>query len=209
MAISYPLSLPTAIGIASIELRALNAVAYSRSPFTFAGVSYEYAGKMWQADITLPPMKRENAEQWIAWLISLKGQKGTFYLGDPAAKTPLGSARDSDTVSTDGITAAGSNTISIKSAPVSQTDYLKAGDYLQIGTGSTRQLFKVLVDVDTNGTGRATIDVWPDVRSEISSTSAITFEDTKGLFRLASNESAFSINEASTYGISFGAMEAA
>lgn len=208
MAISYPLSLPTAIGIASIELRALNAVAYSRSPFTFAGVSYEYAGKMWQADITLPPMKRENAEQWIAWLISLKGQKGTFYLGDPAAKTPLGSARDSDTVSTDGITAAGSNTIAIKSGPLSQTDYLKAGDYLQIGTGSTRQLFKVLADVDTNGTGRATIDVWPDVRSTISSTSAITFEDTKGLFRLASNESAFSINEASTYGISFGAMEA-
>jgi len=209
MAISYPLSLPTAIGIANIEFRALNAVAYSRSPFTFAGVSYEYAGKMWQADITLPPMKRENAEQWIAWLISLKGQKGTFYLNDPAAVTPLGSARNSDTVTTNGSTAAGSNTIDITSAPTSQTDYLKAGDYLQIGTGTSMQLFKVLADVDTDGSGEVTIDVWPDVRATISTGTSVYFESAKGVFRLASNESAFSINEASTYGISFGAMEAA
>ena len=207
MAISYPLSHPTT-GIAQIELRALNAVAYSRSPFTFAGVSYEYAGKMWQADVTLPAMARSDAEQWISWLISLKGQKGTFYLGDPAATTPLGSGRDSDTVTTDGSTAAGSNTIDITSAPVSQTDYLKAGDYLQIGTGSTRQLFKVLADVDTDSSGDATVDVWPDVRSTIATGSAVTMESTKGIFRLASNETAFSINEASIYGITFGAMEA-
>jgi len=208
MAISYPLSLPTATGIANIELRALNAVAYSRSPFTFAGVSYEYAGKMWQADVTLPPMKRENSEQWISWLISLKGQKGTFYLGDPAAATPLGSARDSHTVATNGSTAAGSNTIALTSAPASQTNYLKAGDYLQIGTGTSRQLFKVLTDANTNGSGQVTVDVWPDIRATISTGSAVTFQSTKGVFRLASNESAFSINEASFYGISFGAVEA-
>jgi len=206
MAIFYPLSLPTALGIANIEFRAINAVAYSRSPFTFAGVSYEYAGKMWQADITLPPMKRENAEQWIAWLISLKGQKGTFYLNDPAAVTPLGSARDSDTVTLNGIATAGDNTIDITSAPASQTDYLKAGDYLQVGS---LQLFKVLTDVDTDSSGEATVDVWPDVRSTvISSGTSVSFESAKGKFRLASNESAFSINEASTYGISFGAIEA-
>ena len=207
MAISYPLALPTHTGIAQIELRATNAVAYSRSPFTFAGQAHAYAGKAWQADVTLPSMKREDAERWVAWLISLKGQLGTFYLGDPAATTPLGSARDTDTIKVASAVSSG-DTISINSAPASQTDYLKAGDYMQIGLGISRQLFKVLNDVDTDGAGAATVDVWPNVRTSIASTTPITVQSSQGIFRLASNEQAFSINEASIYGITFGAIEA-
>lgn len=207
MAITYPLALPTHTGIASIELRAMNAVAYSRSPFTFAGQVHAYTGKAWQADISLPAMKRSDAEQWVAWLISLKGQLGTFYLGDPLATTPLGSARNSDGILVDGAVSSG-DTIDIDGAPTSQTDYLKAGDYLQIGTGTSRQLFKVLADVDTDGTGSATVDVWPNVRTTIADNASVTVESTQGVFRLASNEQAYSINEASIYGISFGAIEA-
>jgi len=203
MAISYPLSLPTSIGIAQIELRATNAVAISRSPFTFQSQVHAYTGQSWQADVTLPSVRRDLAEDWVAWLISLKGQLGTFYLGDPNAATPRGSARDSDTILVNGAVSSG-NTISIDSAPASQTDYLKAGDYLQVGT----QLFKVLTSVDTNGSGEATIDVWPDVRTSISDDAAVTVQDTKGLFRLSSNEQTFSINEASFYEITFGAVEA-
>ena len=203
MAISYPLSLPTSIGIAQIELRATNAVAISRSPFTFQSQVHAYTGQSWQADVTLPSVRRDLAEDWVAWLISLKGQLGTFYLGDPNAATPRGSARDSDTILVNGAVSSG-NTISIDSAPASQTDYLKAGDYLQVGT----QLFKVLKSVDTNVSGEATVDVWPDVRTSISDGAAVTVQNTKGLFRLSSNEQTFSINEASFYGITFGAVEA-
>ena len=207
MAISYPLTMPTHTGIRSVELRATNAVAYSRSPFTFSGQAHAYAGKAWQADITLPPMKRTNAEQWIAFLLSLKGQLGTFYLGDPRACTPLGSARDADTILVNGAVSSG-DTVNIDSAPASRSDYLKAGDYMQIGTGTSRQLFKVLTDVDTNGSGQATVDVWPNVRTTIANNSAVTVQSAKGIFRLITNEQAFSINEASVYGITFGAIEA-
>jgi len=206
MAISYPLSLPTSIGIAQIELRATNAVAISRSPFTFSTQVHAYTGQSWQADVTLPSIRRDLAEDWVAWLISLKGQLGTFYLGDPNAETPRGSARDTDTIKVASAVSSG-DTISINSAPASQTDYLKAGDYMQIGLGVSRQLFKVLNDVDTDGAGAATVDVWPNVRTSIASTTPITVENTKGIFRLSSNEQSFSINEASFYGISFGAME--
>ena len=206
MAISYPLSLPTSIGIAQIELRATNAVAISRSPFTFSTQVHAYTGQSWQADVTLPSIRRDLAEDWVAWLISLKGQLGTFYLGDPNAATPRGSARDTDTIKVASAVSSG-GTISINSAPASQTDYLKAGDYMQIGLGVSRQLFKVLNDVDTDGAGAATVDVWPNVRTSIASTTPITVENTKGIFRLSSNEQSFSINEAGFYGISFGAME--
>ena len=207
MAISYPLTMPTHTGIRSVELRVTNSVAYSRSPFTFSGQAHAYAGKAWQADITLPPMKRTNAEQWIAFLLSLKGQFGTFYLGDPRACTPLGSARDIDTILVNGAISSG-DTVNIDSAPVSRTDYLKAGDYMQIGAGTSRQLFKVLTDVNTNGSGQATVDVWPNVRTTIANNSAVTVQSAKGIFRLVTNEQAFSINEASIYGITFGAIEA-
>ena len=207
MSISYPLALPATNTIRSIELRTVNAVAYSRSPFTFAGQAHEYAGKMWQADITLKPMRRSDAEKWITWLISLKGQLGTFYLGDPLGCTPQGSGRDSDTVLVDGAVTSG-NTISIDSAPVSTTDFLKAGDYMQIGSGTSRQLFKVLNDVDTDATGSATVDVWPNVRTSIADNAAVTLESAQGVFRLASNETSWSVNEASIYGITFGAVEA-
>jgi hypothetical protein len=152
-------------------------------------------------------MKRTNAEQWIAFLLSLKGQLGTFYLGDPRACTPLGSARDADTILVNGALSSG-DTINIDSAPASRTDYLKAGDYMQIGAGTSRQLFKVLTDVDTNGSGQATVDVWPNVRTTIANNSAVTVQSAKGIFRLITNEQAFSINEASIYGITFGAIEA-
>lgn len=207
MAINYPLALPTSIGIAQIELRATNAVAISRSPFTFGTQVHAYSGQSWQADVTLPSIRRDLAEDWVAWLISLKGQFGTFYLGDPNAVTPRGSARDTDTILVNGATSSG-NTLAIDSAPASRTGYLKAGDYMQVGTGTSRQLFKVLADVNTNGSGQATVDIWPDVRTTIANNAAVTVENTKGIFRLASNEQAFSINEASIYGITFAAMEA-
>jgi hypothetical protein len=207
MAISYPLSLPTSIGIAQIELRATNAVAVSRSPFTFSTQVHAYTGSAWQADVSLPSIRRDLAEDWVAWLLSLRGQLGTFYLGDPNAVTPRGSARDTDTVFTSASVSSGSS-IAVDSAPTSITGYLKAGDYIQVGTGTARQLFKVLADVDTNSLGEATIDVWPNVRTSIANNSLITVENAKGLFRLSSNEQTYSINEASFYGISFGAMEA-
>ena len=207
MAISYPLSLPTSIGIAQIELRATNAVAISRSPFTFSTQVHAYTGSAWQADVSLPSIRRDLAEDWVAWLLSLRGQLGTFYLGDPNAVTPRGSARDTDTVFTSAAVSSGSS-IAVDSAPTSITGYLKAGDYIQVGTGTARQLFKVLADVDTNSLGEATIDVWPNVRTSIANDSLITVENAKGLFRLSSNEQTYSINEASFYGISFGAMEA-
>lgn len=206
MAISYPLSLPTSIGIAQIDLMAINSVAVSRSPFTFSTQVHAYAGQSWQADVTLPSIRRDLAEEWIAWLISLKGQLGTFYLGDPNAVTPRGSARDADTILVNGAVSSG-NTIDIGSAPVNQTDYLKAGDYMHIGTDNSRQLFKVLTNTDTDASGEATVDVWPDVRTSIANAAAVTVENTKGVFRLTGNEQSFSINEASFYGISFGAVE--
>jgi hypothetical protein len=193
MAISYPLALPTHTGIRAIELRALNAVAYSRSPFTFSGQVFAYAGQMWQAEVSLPPMKRADAEQWVAWLMSLRGQFGTFLLGDPIGGTPRGTSTAA-TISG----SAGSSSVT-----VAMSGTLLAGDYLQLGSGASATLHKVLQDK----TGSGTLEIWPALRTAQSLATA-TLSNAKGRFRLSSNEQSWSINEASIYGVTFGAMEA-
>lgn len=198
MAISYPLALPTVTRVRSIDLTAINAVAYSQSPFTFSGQAHAYQGQMWQADVSLPPMRRTAAEQWIAFLLSLRGQYGTFLLGDPTCSNIRGTATSCSITG-----SSGDNTVS---ATVPSGETLLAGDYIQLGTGSNAALHKVLVDY--TGTGAAAdLEIWPALRTARTSASA-TLSNAKGNFRLSSNQQNWSINEAAIYGITFGAMEA-
>jgi len=62
--------------------------------------------------------------------------------------------------------------------------------------------------VNSNGSGETTLEIWPSVRTVPADNSAVVTSSAKGLFRLSSNEQAFSVNEASIYGITFAAMEA-
>ena len=208
MAISYPLSLPTVTGIANIVLTARNSIAVATSPFTLTQQVMQHQGSRWEANVTLPPMKRESAEEWIAFLISLNGQYGTFLLGDPLGATARGSASSSPgTPLVNGGSQTGT-TLNIDGAPNSATGYLKAGDYIQLGSGSGTQLYKVLADANSNGSGQVSLDIWPSLRSSPSDNAAVTVASAKGLFRLSSSDASFSIDKASIYGITFAATEA-
>jgi hypothetical protein len=197
MAITYPLSLPSNIGMASIELRANNVVAVSQSPFTLKHTVHAYDGQAWEADITLPPMNRDDAEAWIAFLMSLKGRYGTFLLYDPAARSIRGTATSATITGN-----AGDDTVQ---CTVATGKTLKAGDYIQLGTGADATLHKVLVDY-TGTNSNTDLEIWPKLRKNRSSVSA-TLTDASGVFRLSDNMTAWSVNDASFYGISFGATE--
>lgn len=386
MAIAYPINTPTNIGIANITFMAESAVAISQSPFTFQQQIVAHQGQRWAASITLPPMKRQDAEPWVSFLLSLKGQVGTFLLGDPNCGQPQGSAlsarknlliyseqfdnaawsKSNATITTnsiaapDGLTTAdtlventatsthaifesiawvagttytfsvyakeqsarnirltfpttqfggvssvatfdtttgavlavtsglttavetlpngwfrfsitkaatvsssgsldirlmdGTSTtylgdgtsgvyiwgaqleqgsvptsyqpiadtygpfvngvgqtggeLIIDGASPSESSYLKAGDYIQIGTGSSTNLYKVLSDVSTNESGQATIDIWPNLRSSPADNAPVVVANTVGRFRLKEGVTQWSINEISSYGITFDCVEA-
>jgi len=193
MAISYPLSLPTNVGMASIELRARNTVAVSMSPFTYKQQTHSYDGQMWEADVTLPPMNRDDAESWVSLLMSLKGRAGTFLLYDPSARSVRGTA---NAINVTG--SAGDDSLTVNSS----NGTLKAGDYIQLGAAIDATLHKVLVDYSGSGD----LEVWPKLRKARTDVDAVLV-DASGLFRLASNETAWSVDNASFFGISFGATE--
>ena len=187
---------PTDIGFAQITLSAMNAVATSESPFTYKQQIVQHTGQAWKASVTIPPVRRDLGEPWIAFLLSLQGPVHTFLLGDPNCTEPRGTATNSS------YTATGTAGASSVTLTVSDGTTLKAGDYIQLGTASTSKLHKVLTDVSATGV----VDIWPNLKDTYSA-AAVTVDNAKGVFRLASNVQEWQIGDSSTYGISFEANE--
>lgn len=202
MAITYPLSTPDDIGLAQINLRAANVTAVAESPFTLSQQIHAHSGQRWEASVSITPALRQYSESWVAFLLSLKGRVGTFYLGDPAGATPRGAAKDySDTLILGSQTVVGNDQIVISGATTA-TGYFLPGDYIQVGN----QLFKILTSADSSASS-VTVDVWPDIRVATAVGTSVVYTDAKGLFRLASGVSEWSISNANLYGISFEAVE--
>lgn len=204
MSITYPLSLPSN-KIKRIDFYSLSAVGAQRSQFTFARQVHAHSGMMWGADITLAPMERTDASAWNAFLLSLNGQEGTFLLGDPLAGTPLGMATGTPQVNGGGQTG---QSLVTDGWTTSTTDILKAGDYIQLGTGSSAQLYCLLNDADSNGSGQATLDIWPRLRTSPVDNASIIVNSCKGNFCLSGNQvKLFSADETKIYDIVIQCME--
>lgn len=207
MPVSYPLSMPSNRRPSSVKLSMRNVVGVSSSPFTFESDVFRYPGQAWAAQVMLPIMKRDDAYLWIAFLTSLKGKFGTFYLGDPDAEQPLGSASVAPGSPVVNGLQSGED-ISVRGLPASATGYLLPGDYVQIDTGSQRTLHKVLSQVDSDGSGVATMTLWPEVRRPTPDGTVIVVSGCTGVFRLTQNETGFDIGSASRYQMSFACEEA-
>lgn len=208
MTISYPLNTPTNIGIGNITFSAENAVSISQSPFTFQQQVVAHPGQRWAASVSLPPMKRQDAEYWVAFLLSLKGQVGTFLLGDPNCVNAQGSASVTPgTPMVNGASQTGGS-LNLDGLPANATGYLLPGDYIQLGSAGSASLYKVLTQVDSNASGQATIDIWPNLRSSPADNALVVVSNTKGRFRLRTNVQQWQINEISSYGITFDCVEA-
>jgi len=205
MSISYPLTFPTHTNVRSIDLRAVNAVAMSMSPFTYKQQVFAHQGQRWEADVTLPPMKRSDAEQWVAWLVSLKGLRGTFLMGDPVGCTARGSLGGTPLVN--GASQTG-DTLNIDGCTASQTPWIKAGDYIQLGSASSASLHKVLIDANSDSGGQVLLDIWPNINVAQADNATVVTSNAKGVWRLANNESNWSINEIAVYGLTFGCTQA-
>jgi len=207
MAISYPLTFPST-GIAQITMTARNSVAITSSPFTYRQQIQKNVGSRWEATITLPALVRADADGWIAFLMSLGGQYGTFTMGDPVAALPRGEARTTPGTPVVNGSSQSGGTVAVDGLPANVANYLRAGDYIQLGSGATSKLYKVLEDVSSNANYEANISIWPDLRSSPTDGDTVVVQNAVGVFRLSSPETSFNIDTASIYGISFAAVEA-
>jgi len=202
MSITYPLQIPNIKSFKSVRLYAINAIGIARSPFTFATQVQDFSGQSWGADVTFPDMKREDAELFNSFLLSLMGQKGTFYLGDPLGKNPRGQASGSPKVN--GANQTGNRVIT-NGWTNSVTGILEAGDYIQIG----QNLYKTLEDADSDGSGNATIEIFPRLATSPADNESIVTQNAVGVFRLTENITPiFDVGIEKLYSIGFSCVEA-
>ncbi len=128
----------------------------------------------------------------------------TFLMGDPNRLTARGALGGSPVVN--GANQTGSS-VSIDGCSNNITGWMKAGDYIQLGAASTARLHKVLQQVDTNGSGQATLDIWPNMVTAPTDGSTVVTSNTVGRWRLNSGEQDWSIDNASFYGITFACVQ--
>lgn len=185
---SFPLSLPSHNDPTRISIRPRKVVGVNTSPGSLITQTYEWQGERWEADLMLPPMYRDDAEPWIAWLLSMRGSIGSVLLGDPMGALPRGEAAENDgTPQVDGAQTARSRTLMIKTGLEDVEGYLLAGSWFSLGTGSARRLYKILSDVDLDPYGYAELDIWPALRSNVADNAEIFLEDATGRFMLTNS----------------------
>lgn len=177
----------------------------SMSSFTLQQQVQVHQGDLWMARVGLIPMRGDDADKWTAFLLSLNGREGTFFLGDPGRRRPRGTVQGSPVV--DGALQTG-KTLTIRGLTASATGIFKRGDYFQIGSGVLQRLHKVLRDVDADVNGKATLDIWPRLRESPADGEVLEVMDTAGVFRLSENTVDWEIAQNLSYGFEFEAVEA-
>ena len=200
---SYPLTFPTVSGITTQRFALTRTVSVSASPFTGQEQVFQHEGEFWTTQITFPPMLKDKAAVVLAFLLQLRGRRGTFKIGDQDRKTIQGVA--TGTIRVNGASQTG-NQVALDGFANSTSNVFKAGDYIQIGS----YLYMVTEDVSSNSSGEADVKIEPALRQgieTIADDATVVYSNTTTIMRLDSNETGWSTDQVSKYGITLSASE--
>ena len=167
------------------------------SPFTGEQQIYRWPNQFWSAQVTLAPMTTQAIiGPWVAFFLSLNGCEGTFYWGDSVRKNSAGSISGSVSV------AAGATANSTTLPITGGSGVFAVGDWIQVGTGSTSRLHRVL---KVNG---GSVDVFPRLRSAYASGLGITYTAPVGVFRIVNRVGLAFDERKIVSGLAFSIVEA-
>lgn len=199
------IDLPETPCFSAVTISLVRVIGRTASPFSLSEQSFRWPGEQWMIDVSLPVITRpEVAALWKAFGAKMRGSYNYVLLGDPLGKTPSGVATGTPQV------AAGGQTGSVlltKGWTNSVTGIMKAGDYIQLGTGENARLHILTEDANSDGSGNATLSIEPALRSSPALNQAVIIDNPRGAFRLDSNTWSWSAAPGPKYNISFGARE--
>ena len=144
------ITMPSSPNFAQSTFVLSRAISNTRSPFTGKMKTQEYDFAAWSADLILPPLRRDVAANWQAFLLMLKGTSNFFLFTDPDGKVPRGTY-SADALKADARINSGSQVTSVTlsfsgstiTAGTAIFDGLVPGDYFFV-EGATNS--------DNNGT---------------------------------------------------------
>lgn len=202
MAITYPLTLPSRPAPSRFSIEPASFSALTQSPWTASQQVQLNQGQMWTISIDLPPMGEHDARNWLSQLLALRGQYGRFLYGNPLMKQPRGNWGSAPVINGDGQTG---QELAVGGLPANAV--VRAGDFFQLGDGSSSRLYMVTQDATADGSGDATLDIWPRLRTATTNGAAIVTSSPRGVFRLAAPSVSLQF-EPFRYGLSLQFIEA-
>jgi len=170
------------VSIQSMDISLKSAVSASNSPFTYNQQVHVHQGVIWQATVTLPPLKQSEAKAVEGFLAGLRGSSGTFKLGNPLHNTlAVGSITGS----------VGDTTVTATMTNAMVGDYFEHDDYLYIITSISGSDYGIMPPLRTN-----------------ASNTTVDFTYPECTWRLATNDIGWSIDNASLYSFTIPMVEA-
>jgi hypothetical protein len=173
-------TMPRVTAPSSIEWDPQEKVGETDGAFGYTAQVWDFMQSMWQGQVSFPPMNRWSADAWSSFILEARGGVNAFMLGDPKAALPKGNPSGTPVVN-----GAGQTGYSLVTNGWKPSTYrlLLTGDNIQIGY----RLYRVLDQVNSDSSGNATLNVWPNLRDQPVSGAPIIVSNCKGLFRLAKN----------------------
>jgi len=193
---------PAGICFTDCTLTVRSAVGVATSPYSFARETQDWGGDRWSMSLQFLRQPRADAAILEAFLLKLRGGVNKVRLGDPWCSLVRGS-KDGTPLSA-GMNVAGATTLNTKGWTISATGVLLQNDYIQVEDS----LYRVLDDVDADGGGNATIEVWPRLRKAHAEGLTITTDNARGVFALAEPTVTFSRNAIELFGTQVDLVEA-
>lgn len=200
---SAPINFPSSIYVSSLRIIPRTSASRTESPFTFSEKIYSWPGQGWGISGSLPPLTQEQAAEYRSFLLKLNGIEGTF-LFPVFEAAPRGVASGTPLVNAGSQTG---NTLNLKGFTPNITGIMKAGDFINLGTGSTTRLYQVLNDANSDGSGNAILTIWPSLRSSPLDNDPVVVQNCKLLARMISDVP-YNIDINKLYSIDFEAFEA-
>lgn len=192
------------VALRDVQWEFSDAVAIVASPYTGQTQAQAWAGAdMLRGTMSFPPLQQSQTDAVVAFLMECRGMANAFLLGDPLKKTPAGMAVNSAPVVNGGNNPAGSTQVQTSGWRVNSARLLLPGDWIQIGYRLHRNLNVVTAD----GSGNATLNLWPSLREQASDGTPIILHNTQGIFRLADNKRAWSADITRLSNVSFRVQE--
>jgi len=183
MAIAYPLTAPERPGFRNFSWEGESAVVVQKREFTFQQKAYGWDGQIRRANCELGPLiNRDIIAEWDAFIMSLNGQQGTFYLQDPYQFRSRGNIKNypGASGSVQGADQIGESIVT-DGWPTGVANLFKKSDWISIGG----RLYQLRGDVNSDGGGVATLPIWPFARKDLANDATIlTGENAKGIFRM-------------------------
>jgi len=85
-------TVPNVLGPSSIQFDPIEKVEQNTSIFSGQVQTYDLMNSLWSGTISLPIMRRYDADAWHAFILACRGPVNSFMLGDPTAALPKGAA---------------------------------------------------------------------------------------------------------------------